>query len=589
MKKTKDLVRIIQLSNYVQPEIKEIAGRDYVTYGVKNSYFYYLIDRSRGSATNGAVIQSLCDIIFGAGTNSDALNEMISEDEQKRVVNDLYSLGQAAIQVQYFGGRKSAKGTHLPVETLAPEKVDEDNIIKAYYYAKDWNKVRSKKDLTRIPVFGTSNEGIEVIYIKSYSPGSFYFKPVTFQGGLQWAEMEEEIANYHVNAIKSGLAPSMFIAMNNGIPTEEKADEIEKRIVDKHTGSSNAGKIVLVFSDGKETEPTVTPIPLSRAAEQYQFLSDESARKILTSHRVVSPLLVGLNSATGFSSNADEIMVGFTALEHFVARPFRMLLIEQGFDPLMEFNGKKEELEFETINPFLVEVQEKAEEVIEEIVEETEEELSKEWVFSENAADELIELGTDINLDDWELIDERDVDYENEIYLDWELKELNEQDEKSLLKKILEFVRTGTPRAGTKSSQDKKVKDNYYMVRYVYFPNRTGTGKTGESREFCKAMVRANKLYRKEDIIKMDNSVVNKGWGLGGADKYSIWKYKGGGACHHRWRRKTFVAKKKTNVRGKDAKPIGTRAAEIRGYTVKNPWQVSVRPIDMPKKGFINK
>ncbi len=578
----KNSVQIIQLSNYVQPEIKEVRSRDYVTYGEKNSYFYYLIDRSRGSATNGAVIQSLCDLIFGAGLNSDALNEMITEDEQKKVVLDLYSMGQAAIQVQYFGGRKTAKGTHLPVETLAPEKVDDDNIIKAYYFSKDWSKHRFKKDLTRIPVFGTSNEGIEVIYIKSYKPGSFYFSPVTFLGGLQWADLEEEIANYHINNIKNGLAPSMVIAMNNGVPaSEEKAKQIKQKILDQHSGSSNAGRIVLIFNDSKEHSPEITPVELSRAADQYQFLSDESSRKILTSHRITSPLLVGLNTATGFSSNADEIMVGFTALEHFVARPFRMLLIEQGFDLLMEFNNKSEDLEFETINPFLIEVQDQAEKVIEEDTE-----LSK-IDFNTDFANELIQFGEEES-EDWILIDERDVDYDFEEFLDLELDELNKTQE-SFLSKVINFVRTGTPRAGAKSSQDKKINDVNYKVRYIYHPDRV----SDDSREFCKAMVKAKKLYRKEDILKMDKSAVNPGWGLGGADTYSIWLnnhklYKGGGACHHRWRRRTYASKDAINVHS-DKDLIGTRAAEIRGYTVRNPWQVSVRPTDMPKKGFVNK
>jgi len=196
-------------------------------------------------------------------------------------------------------------------------------------------------------------------------------------------------------------------------------------------------------------------------------------------------------------------------------------------------------------------------------------------------ADELISMGEDNLGDEWVLIDERDVDYHNEQYYDQEIEEYNS----NLLKKIKNFVSTGTARPNAKSTQDKEVKGIKYKVRYSYNPNRTSP----DSREFCKKMVAANKLYRKEDIKRMDNSVVNAGWGRGGVDKYSIWKYKGGGACHHRWRRKTFANKINVDVNSPKAKTIGTRAAEIDGFKITNDWQVSVRPIDMPNKGFINK
>ena len=177
-------VHIVNLANYVQPEIKEEYGKDYVTYGKKNSYFQYLIDRSNGSATNGAVVQSIIDLIYGEGlgiqdvegesAELDRLNDILPANEVKKAVNDIKRMGQCALQVQYFGGRKSAKIKHVPVERLAAEKISgNDTEIQAYYYATDWNKVQSPKDLTRIPAFGTSKEGLEILYIKPYNSEAF--------------------------------------------------------------------------------------------------------------------------------------------------------------------------------------------------------------------------------------------------------------------------------------------------------------------------------------------------------------------------------------------------------------------------------
>ena len=102
-------------------------------------------------------------------------------------------------------------------------------------------------------------------------------------------------------------------------------------------------------------------------------------------------------------------------------------------------------------------------------------------------------------------------------------------------------------------------------------------------------MTRANKIYRKEDIIRMENKAVNPGWGLGGADTYSIWLYKGGGNCHHRWIRETYkyVGEGIGSIGASDQ--ISQEQGEAQGYVVNNPAEVSIMPTDMPKQGFVNK
>ena len=151
------------------------------------------------------------------------------------------------------------------------------------------------------------------MYIKPYRAGFKYYSPVDYQGGTQYAELEEEISNYHLNNIMNGLAPSMLINFNNGTPDPEQRELIERRIYEKFSGSSNAGKFILAFNDNAETAADIQPIQISDAHNQYQFLSDESARKILVSHRVVSPMLLGIKDNTGLGNNADELNYSYVA------------------------------------------------------------------------------------------------------------------------------------------------------------------------------------------------------------------------------------------------------------------------------------
>jgi hypothetical protein len=202
------------------------------------------------------------------------------------------------------------------------------------------------------------------------------------------------------------------------------------------------------------------------------------------------------------------------------------------------------------------------------------------------------EFGEDEDLENWILIDERKVDYDEEDALDYQIDELNKKKDKSTLSKIWEFVSTGTARPNSKSEQDETVGDVAFKVRYQYAPLKdTFTDGKNVTRDFCSSMVQAKKIYRKEDIIAMENKPVNAGWGPRGADTYSIWFYKGGGACHHYWTRKTYMYSskdKRIDVKSPTAPVISVNEAKKKGFKPeKNDSLVAKRPIDMPNEGFL--
>ena len=208
-------------------------------------------------------------------------------------MNDLKLMGQCAIQIVYSKDRKTiAQVEHIPVETLAMEKCNDDGEIEGYYYSSDWLNMKPSEIPQRIPAFGTSNEPIEIIYIRPYVPGFYYFSPVDYQGGLQYAQLEEEVSNYHINNIQQGLNPSMILNFNNG----------------------------------------------------------ESMRKIMIAHGVVSPMLLGIKDQSGLGNNADELKTASTLMDNTVIRPFQELLLD-AFDKILAFNNITLNLYFKTLQP----------------------------------------------------------------------------------------------------------------------------------------------------------------------------------------------------------------------------------------------
>ena len=361
VKKVEQSIHVIGLSSYSRPEVSENGRNDWVEYGDENDYFDYLIDRYNGSPTNNASVNGISEMIYGKGldaTDSEdkpaeyaEMKKLLRKDCMKKVCYDYKMMGQAAVQVIYSKDRsKIVQVEHMPIETLRAEKVSNDGEIKAYYYSSDWINIKPSDKPKRIPAFGTSSQGIEILYIRPYRAGFYYYSPVDYQGGLQYAELEEEIANYHINNIQNGLAPSMLINFNNGVPDKEQRDEIERAIYNKFSGSSNAGKFILAFNDSKELAATIEPVQLTDAHQQYQFLSDESMKKVMVSHRIVSPMLVGIKDNSGLGNNAEELQTASVLMDNTVIRPMQVTILDE-LERILEYNNIDLDVYFKTLQP----------------------------------------------------------------------------------------------------------------------------------------------------------------------------------------------------------------------------------------------
>jgi len=601
--KGKSAVSFVNLSSYTTPEIVESRNRDWVEFGADNDFFSTLIDKANGSATNSACINSISQMIYGKGLSAtdsarrpEQYARMISlfkKDDVRRFAYDLKLSGQCAMQVIYAKDKKTIeKVEHLPIETLRAEKCSaEDKKVQAYYYFPKWEDIKPSDKPLRIPAFGVSDkpQPIEILYVKPYEAGMYYYSTPDYIGGIQYCDLEIEVSNYHINNVRNGLSPSMMINFNNGVPDEETQVLTENKIKQKYQGSSRAGTPIIAFNDNKESAATIEAIQLSDAHNQYQFINEVAQSKILISHRIVSPMLLGIKDSSGFGNNAEELKDSSILMNNMVIAPFQELLID-AFDKILAFNDISLNLYFKTLQPlqFLdldnVEDQETREE-------ETGVKMSK-------MASDLEEFGEDEDLENWELVDERKVDYDAEESLNEELEKLNNP-KLSMLSKMYNFVTTGTARPNAKSKQDGENEEGVqFRVRYQYAPLTFSEN----SRDFCKKMVNAKKIYRKEDVDMMSKTYLgdgytNKdgktvGWGKGGNLIFDRWLYKGGGDCHHFWMRKTYRAKKKgikPSVGNPNAE-VSVNKAKKEGFKPEvNAKEVAKRPTDMPNNGFVKK
>ena len=599
-----DNLHLIQLNQYERPTITEERNRNYVSIGDNNDYYQCLIDAFMDSTTNNAVINGIVNQIYGKGLDAtdsaekpDQYAQMMSlvkPHDLRNVCQDLKLLGEAAFQITYNGNKISAI-THFPRETLRAEKMNDKGEIKNYFYSADWSKVQRNTKLKKFPVFGSGGQN-EIYIIKRYVTGFYYYSPADYN--TAYATLENEIACYLINDTQNGFSGTKVVNFNNGVPDREKQLAIKNDVMSKLTGSYGE-KVIVAFNNNAESKTTVEDIPLNDAPAHYEYLSTECSRKIMLTHRVTSPLLLGLSSANGFSSNADEIENASRLFNNVVIQPYQNLLIDC-LDTILAVNDISLNLYFKTIEPleFMDLENVEGEEAIEEQtgIKEDDDDFSAELEImasksiSDADSDLLLNealdtLGGEImNSEEFEIVDIRDVSEDN----------ISEEDWADNMIELASAVKSDTPIKNDPngfSTLDK----SYYKVRYKY-NTASAKGKSGKSRKFCKEMMARSKrgvVYRLEDIDKASRQMNFKAAELPmhKGKKYDLFKFKGGVYCRHKWQQVLYRMKIDAALDGKkgskDLKDYDVVKEIPKSYEAKprGHKQAKKAPVNMPNKG----
>ena len=616
----KDNIININLETSTAPTVQEVRGRDWIEYGTedwRNLYPQFLIDLYYSSSITAAIINATSEMIAGEdliiedederdlearvklqnfmdrANGNESLHEVI-----KKLAFDFKLQGAFALNIVWSKDRTQiAEVYHVAVEKIRCARPDEFGKTKGYYISSDWSNTRQNKPYY-VPAFNANDrtQANQIMYSGLYSPNMNSYYTPDYVSCNNWALIDSRVSEFHLNNISNGFSGSFLVSFANGIPTFEERNQIEQSLTDKFCSESNSGKFVLTFSDDKTRTPEITPISPSDLDKQYLALQELLTSNILSGHRVTSKTLMGIDTANGFSSNTDELINAADFYRQTVILPFQIQLIKQ-LRKIFQINNMDMPVQFVQLKPITVQFDSKT---IREVMtqDEIREELGLEPLGDEEAVvDETLEFsktekteleswieefGEDIP-EDWEMIDEEIVDGEHQDF-DFEV-ELN-----NLANNKTELASTGTARPNARSKQDgtNKEDNEFYKVRYVYTQDNF-LSQSGPTRDFCKLMSSARKVYRKEDIVQMGDRAVNPGWGPRGAATYSIWLYKGGGNCHHFWLRQIY----KTSLRGaksniKPSEAISYTKALSEGFTAeRNDKLVARPPKRMKNNGFL--
>ena len=315
----------VMVDNIVEP-IEEDSKKGFWKWGLNNDYPQYLDGLYKEVATLRSIIEGTIDFVVGDRIEIDDVvwNEVVNdkgvtpEDLCRDLTRDYLKYGGFAVNVVRNKEGKVGGLYYIPLERL---RFNEDR--SEFYYSRDWSKSIGRVKFGVYKRFDPQGKDASSIYVYTNNRTDVYPAP-KWAASVKAAEIERQVNDYHLNSIVNGFSASYLISLNNGVPSETEADEIEENMVEKFTGSGNGGRLVINFSNDKEHSAELSKLETEDAGEKYKSLIERTKSELFTAFRA-TPNLFGLPTATGFSN--EEYMEAFKLYNRTAVRPIQNILV----------------------------------------------------------------------------------------------------------------------------------------------------------------------------------------------------------------------------------------------------------------------
>jgi DNA-binding MarR family transcriptional regulator len=339
----------INFSEYSQPKFVEKKNQEWVSYGEDNKYPSHLLSLLNTSAKHNAIVNGKANFIAGKGiVFEDDTKQYLADQSINRggeTINDI--LDKVAIDIETFGGCYleviyNPFGTATSLYHIDYSKV-RSNVDNTYFYiSEQWDLKNKPDDVEGVAAFDEKNKnGKQIIYIKEYRPGVNTYTLPTYQGAMNYIELDVAISEFHLNAIHNGMMPSKLISFNNGVPSDEEQRIIERKMKEKFAGEANAGKFMINFNNDPTKAPTILDLSASDLDKQFDLLNKTIQQEIFSGHRITSASLFGI-STEGALGARNEMRTAYEIFQNtyvngkqqFIERWFAYIL------PLFGINDK---------------------------------------------------------------------------------------------------------------------------------------------------------------------------------------------------------------------------------------------------------
>lgn len=303
----------------------DLRGKDYIQFGTDNLYPEYLFDLFQSVSSLKTIIAGTSDFVAGddaicnikgfefeVNKKGDTMLELI-----KFLARDYLIYGGYAIQVVRNKIGEVAELYYIDFRYLRSSKKND-----LFWYSEEYGKKYARTNKTVVyPKFMAEAKDVptSILYVKNEKSRTY---PIPrYSGALKACEIERAIDEFHLSSLENGFYGSYLFNFGNGIPSDEQKSEIERDITDKFAGASNAGRVLLNFSNGKENGATVQKLDIQDFGDKYQAAYTRSREQIYCAFQAVPALFGLMSESTGF--NEQEFSEAFKLYNRAVVKPIQ--------------------------------------------------------------------------------------------------------------------------------------------------------------------------------------------------------------------------------------------------------------------------
>ncbi len=309
-------------------EESEARGKGYIQYGTDNQYPEYLWGLFNDVTSLKTIIKGTSDFVAGddatcnvqgfdveINKKGDTLFELIGW-----LAKDYLIYGGYAIQVVRNKAGNIGELYYIDFRYLRCSKKRD-----LFWYSEEYSKKYARTNKTVVyPKFVAEATDIPTSIVYVTNEKSRTYPIPRYSGALKSCELERGIDEFHLSSLENGFYGSYLFNFNNGIPSDEMKAEIEENITDKFVGASNAGRILLNFSDSKDNAATVQKLEVQDFGEKYEAAYKRSREQIYASFQATPAIFGVMTETTGFSE--QEFNEAFKLYSRTVVKPIQRLI-----------------------------------------------------------------------------------------------------------------------------------------------------------------------------------------------------------------------------------------------------------------------
>ena len=335
-------------SNVVENVEKKVNGKDFISWGENNQYPKFLWDLYSNCSTLQTIVNGTADYVCGDDIICNVPNFQSQVNKKGETIGELIAkiavdyiiFGSFAIQVIRNINNEVSELYWIDINKL---RSDEKNEV--FYYSEDWNKSYGRVKTILYPKFNPKDTNpTSIFYFKGNKTRSVYGTPI-WSAAVKNVQIENAITDFHLNEISNNFMTSKLISFNNGQPDDEQKAEIERNLSEKFSGSENAGRVMIAFSDSKENAPEVLDLGSDNFPERYASLEKRNKEQIFCAFRCTPTLMGIITESNGFATS--EYSDSYKLFNKTVVSPIQQAIIN-AFDKIL---GVKDSI---TINPFII-------------------------------------------------------------------------------------------------------------------------------------------------------------------------------------------------------------------------------------------